>query len=947
MRRNLWVGQICQLYSLIKLRYIQQSMYTNYENDYLLHLERCKKIKPDDPGGLLLDELTTGSTPSSFEIFVDLYKANRFIAYKYTDLFFFIADYGTNNLIAILPDNLVKDARIMGAVQFDEDEDVGHTKKELRKFLGNMFNTWIGARWESSKLFIYDMPYRAGFRMYNLPNTLEAPGFEEVLDIEKLPMNGILADNRDGQEKLRIIESPFHITHELSIMIGGSPATRFVKHPLKDRRTMIIIDPAEVADGVTCVSHIQRKYSTDILEALLNVSKHKSIFFSIDIRSNVPTHWLFNKAFSRDASIILFLQEQYIDYEEKEGVVYLTSDSKFDPDLIIECLPSRRIRVYNDTHNEVLGIRDFISCVIYGKLRTEWDKVLKDDFKLIVSIIGDILRLRPLTGHTEVTILYKIRPWCSSHKVLRIPKSVLLIQPYTQTRTSEIRGLITNRSTYAVNMPPPVSEVTLVDFEHDMLSIAKIRSRIGGHFNRIVSGYWSHFGVSAEPFPTTNACGLFSLSNLVNPYNRIVGWLREGIVMTLPYSHIFKNEVKTDVGAHKYKDHCLNILRELELWDITFVPLISYMNNHSLQTYLMNDFTLTMLANVSINPIQRQYVYSTHLVKAVSACLRKVLSPKEFRILYRSRSEALRKNKSKYEKILIDLLSINSIELIVKSAGGSGEYRMSISDKVYSVSGHLMLILLASIFGIPYGIRRYIYEKEENILGHNSYEDKGAWKIWHTLIDDIAAIDATIIALTEWNFPATILKELDVKYDILRNELLRLGRIYDVYITAKQDGVKKRDIEAVVDLGSDSEVTLFLAGVTSSHDTKYILSEEVPQLGICLDFSYNPIAYDIYCFILEVHEINSFIILVGQIEIEVPITNKMDDDWGIRTTLVLNESNMKNNYYVDQCKIYVRYDFFKYLIFSLDPMFSYNAGSRISSIVTIGHGSHGATRYCL
>nr|ACA50124.1 VP3 [Banna virus] len=394
----------------------------------------------------------------------------------------------------------------------------------------------------------------------------------------------------------------------------------------------------------------------------------------------------------------------------------------------------------------------------------EWERMVHEDNNLIIDMVNALDR--------RVTICAKLRPAFMKvgdmRKLVR-PVRVLPL-PYLRRSTAEFNMFVPSEE--LIN-GTEVYDVTYDDLVRMSNEVFVLKNMIGGLYNMYLKDKHLNLGVVNHAVSlSNNSSAIWSLSNSNNV--RVSNFNLNNFMYAAPYSDFTTLVVDRQFKGRSYSDWCLNILDEINLRDgVYLVPLYAIVGGGQITSH---DFVNAIITDQEqlIDFTQSEKALSTQVVKLVSFILKDSFTAKGLN--WTEIDNEIRNRR------LRDLSGVGFT--VTKMLDG----KVLVNDKFVTVSGHMLYILLGSILGLPYGIKKYLKEIELNILKPGSSYERGVGgRVWHGLISHYLAVDCVsdvidgymMCTFDDRNRLNTVLKHV-------RSKLLELGLKYDVYLNVDE-----------------------------------------------------------------------------------------------------------------------------------------------------------------
>ncbi|AAT45071.1 VP3 [Banna virus] len=394
----------------------------------------------------------------------------------------------------------------------------------------------------------------------------------------------------------------------------------------------------------------------------------------------------------------------------------------------------------------------------------EWERMVHEDNNLIIDMINAL--------DSRVTICAKLRPAFMKvgdmRKLLR-PVRILPL-PYLRRSTAEFNMFVPNKE---LLNGTEVYDVTYDDLVRMSNEVFVLKNIIGGLYNMYLKDQHLNLGVVNHSVKLSDeSSAIWSLSNSNNA--RISDFNFNNFMYAAPYSDFTTLIVNRQFKGRSYSDWCLTILDEVNLRDdVYLVPLYAIVGGGQITSH---DFVNAIITDQEqlIDFTQSEKALSTQVVKLVSFILKDSFTAKGSN--WTEIDHEIRNRR---------LASLSGVGFTVtKMLDG----KVLVNDKVVTVSGHMLYILLGSILGLPYGIKKYLKEIELNILKPGSSYERGVGgRVWHGLISHYLAVDCVSDVIDEYMVCThDDRSKLSNVLKYVKSKLLELGSKYDVYLNVDE-----------------------------------------------------------------------------------------------------------------------------------------------------------------
>lgn len=377
-----------------------------------------------------------------------------------------------------------------------------------------------------------------------------------------------------------------------------------------------------------------------------------------------------------------------------------------------------------------------------------WEEAVWRDHILMNQLVKDLHSWRGM----NIMTMQKARLYGSANVIEFSVEGWLLVQPYMGPESTEMRFVCAPGFKFSACLGEPSKAVTRRIWQGLATELQDWRSQYGEAIDYVVDGYWANLAVELSVKGDRygiGAVGWLSLSNSMNNRDAMFRDIVDGTSITAPYRSIWESNVVTEIyGNRKYTDNTVNFIDELNCARAC-IPLSMFAGRLKLSNYLSRVTLQTVLFNPDIEiKEQRHGETSTQVVKFMSNAIRREWGFRVDDELYSERGRTIKAELSSIVNKVESMLSTSiNVKLGDDEMTNRGEYL--INGTVSSVSGHLIYIILGSMMGIPYGIRRYLSEKAWNAktgdLGYEIGKTRGGKRmkhrrVWHYLIDDLLAV---------------------------------------------------------------------------------------------------------------------------------------------------------------------------------------------------------------
>jgi len=402
----------------------------------------------------------------------------------------------------------------------------------------------------------------------------------------------------------------------------------------------------------------------------------------------------------------------------------------------------------------------------------EWERLVQQDNDLICKLVNSL--------SNDVTVCAKMRPAYGDFEMPELKRGVRMLPlPYLKHTTSEF------------NMFVPSVELSngteRVDWTYEQLEnmgneVFVLKSTVGALYNRFLCDEHLCLGViNRAEVMADGTSALWSISNADNNIADVNKFLLTGknFMMSFPYAKIGNNVVERPSRNRRYVDHAITAYDEVMMpTDVYVLPLYAIPDNAHISQHDFRNCVVTDDRSM-LTFSQPKGVVSTQIVKLASFMLKDVFSEAGLNwttIDKEIRSESIR-----------DLAKKTKNFDVQERTDGT----FTVNGRVVTVSGHMLYIMIGSILGLPYGIKKYVNEIEYNILYHGqSYERKVGGRVWHGLLSHYLALSCVSrIIDTYMRMDVSERRQLDVVLSYVRTKLLELGAKYEVYLHVDESDV--------------------------------------------------------------------------------------------------------------------------------------------------------------
>lgn len=406
-----------------------------------------------------------------------------------------------------------------------------------------------------------------------------------------------------------------------------------------------------------------------------------------------------------------------------------------------------------------------------GLYNSKWEDMVQNDTELTVALINSL----PM----NVTISAKLRPSYNVGNVMpKITRRFRVIPlPYLKKNTAEFHLFVPRQDLLNGTEIDDVSYTTLIDMSYE---VCALKTLFGKPYNTYLTDLSLYLGVNTSFVkPTSNSVALYSYSNSINPpfthsdFAQISDYL-----YTYPYSSLIDTMFKQVTHGRSYLDNTVNIVNECADEAPFFIPVYSLPMNARISKYDMK--TVCIVDQIGLKKIGFKFTQpndqlSTQIVKLVSFILKEICTNRG--LSHKQLDDDIR------TKVIADYFK--GKDYIDYQIDGTN---VIISERLVTVSGHMQYILIGSVLGLPYGIKRYIREIENNIVNPKlGYERKIGSRVWHSFHSHYLAVDSALLYLTTlMNFKVEQIDYIKVCFNWIKIQLLQLANKYSSYLLADE-----------------------------------------------------------------------------------------------------------------------------------------------------------------
>lgn len=402
-----------------------------------------------------------------------------------------------------------------------------------------------------------------------------------------------------------------------------------------------------------------------------------------------------------------------------------------------------------------------------GLYNLKWEDMVQNDTELTVALINSL----PM----NVTISAKLRPSYNVGNVMpKITRRFRVIPlPYLKKNTAEFHLFVPRQDLLNGTEIDDVSYTTLIDMSYE---VCALKTLFGKPYNTYLTDLSLYLGVNTSFIkPISNSVALYSYSNSINPpfthsdFAQISDYL-----YTYPYSSLIDTMFKQVTHGRSYLDNTVNIVNECADEAPFFIPVYSLPMNARISKYDMK--TVCIVDQIGLKKIGFKFTQpndqlSTQVVKLVSFILKEICTNRG--LSHKQLDDDIR------TKVIADYFK--GKDYIDYQIDGTN---VIISERLVTVSGHMQYILIGSVLGLPYGIKRYIREIENNIINPKlGYERKIGSRVWHSFHSHYLAVDSALLYLTTlMNFKVEQIDYIKVCFNWIKIQLLQLANKYSSYL---------------------------------------------------------------------------------------------------------------------------------------------------------------------
>lgn len=372
-----------------------------------------------------------------------------------------------------------------------------------------------------------------------------------------------------------------------------------------------------------------------------------------------------------------------------------------------------------------------------GGYNEEWERMVHLDNVLTADIINAV--------HDDVTVVAKVRPSFSvEYEAPRLNKRFKICPlPYLTVSTAEFTLFVPRVSLKKKNLWG-TEHYTYFKLQRMAERVCVLKRVCGKLYNTYLCDMYLNFGVICDSVGLMdNSLALFSLSNSVNDKPSVLlSKAVSNFIVTFPYTRVGVETMSITTNNRSYTDNSIDFIYEccdesVPLVPIYSLPLAGHITRQDLTNVLLSDKDL-------ISYTQPDNQMSTQMVKLVSFILKQLCSIRG--IDFTALDDRVRHItiESYLKRLPVNLVNIQYVN------DSKTNFIIGDNDLKISVSGHMQYILIGSIFGLPYGIKRYLKEIEHNIIRPgDSYERNVGSRVWHGFLSHYLAVNSCNILLHE------------------------------------------------------------------------------------------------------------------------------------------------------------------------------------------------------
>lgn len=386
-----------------------------------------------------------------------------------------------------------------------------------------------------------------------------------------------------------------------------------------------------------------------------------------------------------------------------------------------------------------------------------WEDMVHNDNVLTAEIINSMPE--------NVTIVAKLRPSFNKANIAPHIKRPFRIQPqpYATITTSEFTLFVPSKH---LNKGKLWRSYSYDDLTGMQFQVCALKRTCGKLYNMYLSDMCLNMGVIIDKKELVDSTlALYSLSNSVNAVPDFT--TVSNFIVTYPYGRIGEKLLQTVSHNRDYVDNVIDL--QFECSDDAPLVIPVYSLPFKVKTSIQDMLTVIVTDNELISYSQPSNQLSTQIVKLVSFILKNLMSSRG--INYTDMDRSIRRS------VLKRFVNEYGVEANII------EEHVYFNGVKMSISGHMQYILIGSVFGLPYGIKRYIREIEENIIAPgNSYERKLGGRVWHGYYSHYLAVESAMLFLSNTQLLTTETHDaINRSFDWIRDQLTKLAIKYKVY----------------------------------------------------------------------------------------------------------------------------------------------------------------------
>lgn len=402
-----------------------------------------------------------------------------------------------------------------------------------------------------------------------------------------------------------------------------------------------------------------------------------------------------------------------------------------------------------------------------GAYNIKWEDMIQSDNELTADLINSL----PL----NVTISAKLRPSYNLTNVMpRLTRKFRVLPlPYLKKNTAEFHLFVPRKDLLNGTEVDDISYETLVNMSYE---VCALKTLFGKPYNTYLTDMTLYLGVISKLVkPVSNSVALYSYSNSTNSrYDYSDFASINNYLFTYPYASLVDNTFNQTTHGRSYTDHTVNICDECNTESPYFIPIYSLPMNAKISYYDLKTVCLvdsSGLSKTGFKFSQPDNQLSTQIVKLVSFILKELCDIRG--VSHKILDDDIR------SKVLIDYFKDKKgIDYVINGTN------VMINDRLVSVSGHMQYILIGSVLGLPYGIKRYLKEIESNIVNPKAgYERKAGSRVWHGFHSHYLAVDSALLYLTTlMNFKVDHFDKIKISFNWIKMQLLDLAAKHNNYL---------------------------------------------------------------------------------------------------------------------------------------------------------------------